>query len=120
MGVGKKRRESGKREGVGREKGKACGMKKRRGVSREKRRRESGKRKARVGKKEGVSREKKKARIGKKRWRESGTKNTGKGKAVRQLSSWMLGYSLKLIFVPGFVCVMSSYFFGFPDSRPFF
>ena len=71
-------------------------------MSREKRKHES-------GKKEGVSREKGKRESGEKRRRELGTKNTGKGKAVRQLTSWMLGYSPKLISAPGFACVMSSY-----------
>ena len=56
-----------------------------------------------------MSREKEKARIGNKRRRESGTKNTGKGKAVRQKTLWMVGYSPKLISAPGFACVMSSY-----------
>ena len=56
-----------------------------------------------------MSWEKKPARIRKKRRRESGTKNTGKGKAVRQLTFWMLGYSPNLISAPGFACVMSSY-----------
>ena len=56
-----------------------------------------------------MSREKEKARIGKKRRRESGTKNMGKGKGVRQLTSWVLGYSPKVICAPGFACGMSSY-----------
>ena len=79
------------------------------GVSQEKGKHESVKREARVGKKEGASRENEKARIGKKRRLELGTKNMGKGKAVRQLTSWMLGYSPQLMSAPSFACVTSSY-----------
>ena len=48
-----------------------------------------GKKRRESGKREGVSREKGKARNGKKGRRESVTKNTGKGKGVRQLTSWL-------------------------------